>query len=138
MVNSRKVYRVIQIVEEIKRAEFYSIIADETRDISRMEQLSLCLRYVHPDDHSIKEQFFGFTDCPNLDASSLAEQIVSQLHSLGLSLMRCLAQCYMEPSVLSGHQLGVQKQIRDKAGSGYVYVHYYAHRLNLVVVKHCL
>lgn len=46
---------VKQIVEEIKKAEFYSIIADETRDISRIEQLSLCLRYVHPDDYSIKE-----------------------------------------------------------------------------------
>ena len=45
---------VEQIVEEIKRAEFYSIIADETCGISRIEQLSLCLRYVHPDDHSIK------------------------------------------------------------------------------------
>ena len=46
---------VEQIVEEIKRAEFYSIIADETCDISRIKQLSVCLRYVHPDDHSIKE-----------------------------------------------------------------------------------
>lgn len=45
------------IVEEIKRAESYSIIADETRDISRTEQLSmstLCSRYGHPDDHFIK------------------------------------------------------------------------------------
>ena len=33
---------VEKIVDEIKRAGFYSIIADETRDISRIEQLSLC------------------------------------------------------------------------------------------------
>ena len=46
---------VEQIVEETRRAEFYSIIADETRDISRIEQLSLCLCYVHPEDHSIEE-----------------------------------------------------------------------------------
>ena len=83
---------VEQIVEEIKRAEFYSIISDETCDLSRIEQLSLCLRYAHPDDHSIWERFLGFTTCPDLDVSSLAEQIVSHLHSLGLSLERCVAQ----------------------------------------------
>ena len=36
---------------------------------------------------------------------------------------------------MSGHLSGVQKHIRDKAGSGCVYVHCYAHRLNLVVVN---
>ena len=94
-----------------KLVEFYSIIADESRDISRIEQLSLCLRYVHPDDYSIEERFLGFTNCPNLDASSLAEQIVSQLHSLGLNLTKYVAQCYDGASVMSGHLSGVQKHI---------------------------
>ena len=60
---------------------------------------------------------------------------MSQLHSLGLSLTRCIAQCYDGASVMSGHLSGVQKHIQDKAGSGCVYVHCYAHRLNLVVVN---
>ena len=36
---------VEQITREIRRVGFYS---DETRDVSRIEQLSLCFRYVHP------------------------------------------------------------------------------------------
>ena len=33
-----------KITDEIRRAQFFSIIADETRDVSRVEQLSLCFR----------------------------------------------------------------------------------------------
>ena len=50
---------------------FFSVIADEARDKSRVEQLSLCLRYVHPDSHCIVEHFVGFTACHKLDATSL-------------------------------------------------------------------
>ena len=35
-----------EITEEIKDSEGYAVIADETRDISKVEQLALCLRYV--------------------------------------------------------------------------------------------
>lgn len=51
------------VTDEIKKAQFFSIRADETHDVSRVEQLSLCFRYVHPEDHTIKERFLGFTDC---------------------------------------------------------------------------
>ena len=36
-----------QISEEVKVCGFFSVIADEAPDKSRVEQLSLCLRYVH-------------------------------------------------------------------------------------------
>ena len=59
-----------------------------------MEQLSLCIRYVHPDNNSIQEHFVGFTPCYKLDATSLATQIISEVEKLGLSMKNCLAQCY--------------------------------------------
>ena len=61
------------ITNEIKRARLFSIIADEARDVSRVEQLSLCFRYVHP-DHAVKERFLGFIDSSQLDAAALATQ----------------------------------------------------------------
>ena len=126
---------VEQITSEIRRVGFYSIIADETRDVSRIEQLSLCFRYVHPEDHTIKERFLGFTDCPQLDAAALATQIIGEVHKLGLNIKDCLAQCYDGASVMSGHLSGVQTRIREEVGRGCVYIHCYAHRLNLVVVN---
>ena len=37
------------ILQEIKSATLFSIICDETMDITRIEQFSLCVRYVTPD-----------------------------------------------------------------------------------------
>ena len=42
-----------------KPNQLYSIIADETLDLSKVEQVCVCLRYVK-DDMSIEERFFGF------------------------------------------------------------------------------
>ena len=54
---------------------------------------------------------------------------------LGLNIKDCIAQCYDGASVMSGHLSGVQSRIRERVGSGCVYIHCYAHRLNLVVVN---
>ena len=35
------------ILSNVKRAQFYSVIFDETTDVSKTEQLSLTIRYVH-------------------------------------------------------------------------------------------
>ena len=34
------------IFDEVKDAKFYSLLADETSDVSNTEQVSICLRYV--------------------------------------------------------------------------------------------
>ena len=36
----------MKILDEVKEAKFYSVIADEACDVSNKEQLSLCLCYV--------------------------------------------------------------------------------------------
>ena len=46
------------ILHEVKRARFYTIIADEVADISNKEQLSLVLRYIL--DDAVKEMFVDF------------------------------------------------------------------------------
>ena len=57
-----------------KRAQFFAIIADETRDVSRIKQLSLCFQYVQPDDHSVKEQY---AHCLNLVVVNTVSSIKS-------------------------------------------------------------
>ena len=68
--------KVIQqnIVHEIKKAG--SIIADETMDISRLEQMSLCVRYV-TNNFVINERFVGFRSTATTDISSRACRQVS-------------------------------------------------------------
>ena len=53
--------RVLQrIIIDVQESGKFSIILDETSDISRIEQVSLCLSYIA--DGIKKETFFGFYD----------------------------------------------------------------------------
>ena len=79
------------ICEDIQSAYYYSLIADECRDVSRIEQLSICLRFVSRQDNHIKERFVDFTDVYELDASSLAGEIMRQLGQLGLNPSKCIS-----------------------------------------------
>ena len=45
-----------RLVDSINRSRFFSVLADETTDISCQEQLTLCARYVS-DDFAIEESF---------------------------------------------------------------------------------
>ena len=68
------------ITAELQEASFYTIIADETKDISKREQLSIVLRYVN--NAIFRECFLGFVHAHKLDASSLSENILKTLSDL--------------------------------------------------------
>ena len=65
------------IIAKMKNAAFYSIIADDTRDISCTEQTSICVRYTL--ESVVQERFIQFVDVHKLDAISLANVIISVL-----------------------------------------------------------
>ena len=55
------------------------------------------------------------------------------IKAFGLNLDNCIGQCYDGASVMSGCNAGVQALIQAQFPQA-VYVHSYAHRLNLVLV----
>ena len=58
---------------------------------------------------------------------------MNKLHSLGLDWQNCVSQCYDGASVMSGWANGVQAKIHNQFPNA-VYIHCYAHRLNLVLI----
>ena len=82
------------------------MIADEARDVSRSEQMSICIRYLL--GNKICERFLQFVNMAACDAQSLCDAIVCSLHARGLKLRKCVAQCYDSASVMSGKHAGVQ------------------------------
>ena len=82
-----------QILAEVRSAEVFGIIFDETQDISRHEQAALVLRYVH-DDFTIKEQFLGFHRVVQTDGESLYELILKLFGKFDLDVQNVVAQCY--------------------------------------------
>ena len=47
---------------EVRKAKYFSILADEVSDVSNTEQLSLVLRFVD-ESNEIREEFVDFLPC---------------------------------------------------------------------------
>ena len=111
-----------RLVSKIQRAKFFSLIADETSDISRKEQVSICVRFVD-EQFKIEEAFMGFAETP------LANSFIC---SVGLDISHCRGQSYDGAANMSGHLNRVQKKFHDKHPS-MLFVYSSGHQINLAV-----
>ena len=59
------------IINEVAQSEAFSIMVDETKDISKKEQMSFVIRYYY--NGSILESFLAFEAPERLDAASLSQ-----------------------------------------------------------------
>jgi len=124
-------YVLKSIISEILSAGIFSILIDETQDLSRHEQVSVFIRYVH--NLEPKEVFLGFYHTNSTDGESLVDLIKEVLKLNGLKIENIRGQCYDGAASMRGAYKGVQARIR-KENSLAVYVHCYAHILNLCLV----
>lgn len=130
--------RVIQkeIVTEVNETEGFSVLADETADISGKEQLSLGIRYVESSSRKIKEEFFGFKELEKLDAETISMAILNFLAELGLDMDKMIGLGFDGCSTMAGKESGVQQRIRAKFPKANFF-HCASHRLNLVINDLC-
>ena len=113
------------IVKEVKESEVFSIIADETKDLQKKEQLSLVLRYYY--NGAVHESFLEMQHAQHLDAKGLSDMIIKCLESYGLQYKSNLVgQGYDGASVMSGKHSGVAARIKTEAKTAF-YVHCNAH-----------
>ena len=124
-----------KLIEEIKEANFFSILADEVTDCANLEQVSLVLRFVDSDKH-IREEFLGLITVERITGEALATALLSWLdvHTLDVSL--CRGQGYDGASNMSSSSAGVQARIRQVSPLA-LYTHCHSHQLNLCIVKAC-
>ena len=111
----------------------FSIMAGEARD-GHTEQLAICVRYVT--EGRVKESLLAMRELRAFDAESITAALEEQLVHDGISDVKCVAQAYDGASVMSGAIGGVQAKFRDKHPEA-IYVHCYAHQLNLVLCHTC-
>jgi len=119
------------VVNEIKAHEFFSIMVDETSDISVKEQVSFCVRTVDG-NLNICEDFIGLYQTTNTKATTLFEIVQDILRRLGLSIEKLRGQCYDGAANMSGEFKGLQKMISDLQPLA-TFIHCTAHSLNLAV-----
>lgn len=122
------------IVKAANNAVGFSIIADETADISGTEQLSLGVRFVDTSSEQamIREEFLGFSPLKDMDAATISDCIIEHCKTFGLLLNNLLGQGYDGCSTMAGKENGVQAKIRSIYPKA-AFVHCASHRLNLVV-----
>lgn len=122
-----------EIVDEVNRSAAFSLLADETADISGKEQLSVGVRFVDEKlNFTVKEEFLGFAELSTLDAEGISSSILKFAENLGLDMNKLIGLGFDGCSTMAGHESGVQARIRKKYPSA-VYFHCASHRLNLVV-----
>ena len=118
----------------VQKARFFTIQADETKDVRKTEQLSVVIRFFAEESKTIQECFLTFIPMEALNAESISKVILGKRDQMGLDYKGCLVGMGFDgASVMSGKLGGVQKLIQDKSPMAY-YLHFYAHRLNLVLI----
>ena len=104
------------ILEEIKRAKYFSILLDSTPDVSHIDQMIFVVRYLKIDCNSveqIKESFLNFFPRHGKNAHEITKSILNKVQQNGLDITTCRGQAYDHASTMAGVRTGVQRRIKD-------------------------
>ena len=88
------------ILAEIQSVEYYSIIADEATDVSRHEQLCICIRWVD-DEYEVNEDPIGFVQVSKTDSQTLYSAPHDVCIRCMLPLEKCRGQAYDGAATMS-------------------------------------
>lgn len=126
---SMSVQRIL--IKKIKESDYFSLMLDETCDISVKEQMSVCFRTVDK-NFDIHELFCGFYELPLTDSDTLFRTVKDIFLRYSLSINNCRGQCYDGARNMSGCLIGLQSRIKEVEPRA-IHIHCLAHSLNLVV-----
>ncbi|KAJ1518877.1 hypothetical protein ONE63_011507 [Megalurothrips usitatus] len=81
-----------QLVEEINAAKGFSVLADETSDAAKIEQLAICIRCLKED--TVKEVFLIFVPVTDCRGTALADVIINTIVNIGIDITYMFGQGY--------------------------------------------
>ncbi len=125
---------VLQELNDGNPDRIFAICADESTDSVKREQMSLYIRFVNKKGDLV-ERCLALIEVPSTKTADLLEAIHASMKTSQFDKSRVIAQCYDDTSNMSGEFHGLQQLIREHGSPNAIYVHYYAHRLNLVIVE---
>ena len=116
-------------LNEIRSANWFSLIVNEATDISNKEQLNIFIRWVD-NNFEIHEDPIELIHVQKTDSTTLTGTIKDCLIRLCLPVSQCRGQAYDGASNMSGHLHGVAAQLQKEVPSA-LFVHCLAHCTNL-------
>jgi uncharacterized protein YsxB (DUF464 family) len=123
----------LDIVRKIQTSPRFSIICDETTDISTTKQLIVYIKAI-TDNANIETFFLALKELPDADANSITLKLQETLEENGLELSHCCGLGSDGASVMTGIHTGVSAQLKSLQPT-LVSVHCVAHRLALAVMQ---
>lgn len=119
-----------KIIEELKKAKYYSIIVDSTPDISHIDQLSFILRYVLPSGAAV-ERFLKLIDNPGHKGEDMFDAVLETLAIFDIDILNMRGQSYDNAANMRGIYKGLQSRIQ-KENPLADYVPCAGHGLNII------
>ena len=99
-----------EISANIRSATFYTIMADETADISNKEQLVICICWVD-ENFVVHEDFLGIHPLERTSADDIVIIIKDVLLKMKLKIQNARGQCYDVAAIMAGKE----KELRHKS-----------------------
>ncbi|CAL1671991.1 unnamed protein product [Lasius platythorax] len=129
---------VDRIVERVNKSGIFTVLADETADISGIEQFSLCVRYVDQIDekYAVRENFLKFVPVTDLRGASLVTVLLQSLNDVELDLKKMRGLGFDGAANMSGAFNGCAAKINEQYTNS-LYVHCGNHSLNLALSHSC-
>ena len=105
------------ILDDVRLAGWFSVMADECTDVATLEQMSMCIRFVDEShsDPQVREEFVGFVQLDSTDAAFISEAILQFLKDCNLNISNLRGQGYDGASVMAGKVSGVSTRILTKS-----------------------
>ena len=119
-----------RITNDVRASGWYGIILDETSDISRTEQVSLCLSFAL--NGTKKEAFIGFYSTKSTEGEVLYELVKSSITELNLDLKNIVGKAFDGAANMNGVHKGLSTRMKECSPFG-IYVHCYGHVLKLAL-----
>ena len=115
-----------------KKSQLFSLIADESRDISNKEQLTCVLRLISTTDLSVHEDFLGMYELEKTNAEKIPTSLKDILLRCNLTLDDCRWQTYDGAANMAGSRNGVAARISSENPHA-LYIHCGNHTLDLAL-----
>lgn len=120
------------ILVDLRMAGYFSLSVDSTPDRSHIDQLTVIVRYVSPDDGLPIERFVTFLEIGSHTGESMAKIVHNYLtNECKIDFSKCRGQSYDNAANMSGKYKGMQEKIL-KINKYAIYIPCAGHSLNLV------
>lgn len=127
---------ILRGISDEVRGQPLTVIGDETSDVGHHEQLAVVFRYIPIGEEHPVERLVALRRLKTTQAEAIFNTLNDVLDQVGVLWKDVVCVCFDGASTMAGEFTGVQARCKE-VNPSIMYVHCYAHCLNLALVSAC-